>query len=152
MKKIVGMKAGVYILLALVAVGVALYLHDKLSRRRHPAQAPIAPAQPAQAVCADASCALQGVCVGEQVARCATQPVTYYDDEELDAYRGRAADAYTAAELEQWRDVLYTLQPADLLGWQQSVKQRGIAMPAPIRDEFIMLYNEACEPHNKSRH
>ena len=41
---------------------------------------------------------------------------------------------------EQWR---YTLKPADLLGWEQSVTKRGIVLPTPIRDEFIALYNDA---------
>ena len=69
-------------------------------------------------------------------------PITYYDDQELDDYRGRSADDYTATELEQWRDVLYTLQPADRLGWERSIKRRGIIMPQPIRDELLMLLQE----------
>jgi len=97
--------------------------------------------------CADTSCAVRPVCPSQQLlqGQCGsgTAPV-YYDDEELDEYRGRAADQYTATEEEQWRDVLYTLQPADLLGWGQSVQRRGLVMPTAIRDEFLNL---AAEQH-----
>jgi len=55
----------------------------------------------------------------------------------------KVSDDYTATELEQWRDVLYTLQPADRLGWERSIKRRGIVMPQPIRDELLMLLQES---------
>ena len=44
--------------------------------------------------------------------------------------------------MEQWRDVLYTLQPGDLIGWGQSVKKRALVMPTAIHDEFVMLATE----------
>ena len=72
------------------------------------------------------------------------QEITYYDDQELDAFAGRDENGYTADEEEQWRDVLYTLMPADLLGWGQSIKHRGLVMPAAIRQEFLQL---AAERH-----
>lgn len=68
--------------------------------------------------------------------------ITYYDDEELDSYRDRKAADYSPDDIDRFRDVLYTLLPSDLMGWQRSLKRRGIAMPDPIHDEFIMLYNE----------
>ena len=68
--------------------------------------------------------------------------IVYFDDEELDAFKGRAADAYTPEEEEQFRDVLYTLLPSDLLPWEQSMKKRGIILPSAIRNEFVMLYAE----------
>ena len=95
----------------------------------------------AESSCND-DCGLGEVCPATEVLRCESQPVVYYDDEELDAFRGRDADGYNDAEIEQWRDILYTLRPDDLLGWGQSVKRRGITMPAPIRDEFLMLYKD----------
>jgi hypothetical protein len=62
---------------------------------------------------------------------------TYYEDEELDAFTGRGEHDYTPEEEELWRDILYTLQPSDLLGWGQSVKHRGLVMPAAVREEFL---------------
>lgn len=99
-------------------------------------------ATPAQG-CADEACGIRSICPSEQilVSQCKRE-VIYYDDEELDSFAGREADGYTAEEEEQWRDVLYTLQPGDLLGWGQSIKHRGLIMPASIQAEFLQLAAE----------
>lgn len=99
-------------------------------------------ATPAQG-CADEACGIRSICPSEQilVSQCKRE-VIYYDDEELDSFAGRDADGYTAEEEEQWRDVLYTLQPGDLLGWGQSIKHRGLIMPASIQAEFLQLAAE----------
>ena len=95
--------------------------------------------------CADESCGLRSICPSEQLlAGECKQEVTYYEDEELDAFAGRGEDDYTPEELEQWRDVLYTLRAEDLLGWGQSIKHRGLVMPAAVREEFLHL---AAEHH-----
>ena len=129
----------------MVAVGVVLYLLDLRSRKKHPGQETDSRGdQPAAPTCAESSCALHDMCPSEAIMQCAaSNEIVYYDDEELDAFKGRGANDYNEAEIEQFRDVLYTLRPADLLGWEQSVTKRGIVLPASIRDEFIALYNDA---------
>ena len=95
--------------------------------------------------CADESCGLRSICPSEQLlAGECRQDIIYYDDEELDDFKGRTEEDYTPEEMDHWRDVLYTLQPSDLLGWGQSIKHRGLVMPAPIREEFLQL---AAEHH-----
>ena len=66
---------------------------------------------PAQG-CADEACGIRSICPSEQILQgeC-KQEITYYDDEELDAFAGRGENDYSPDEEEQWRDVLYTLQP-----------------------------------------
>lgn len=46
----------------------------------------------------------------------ATKEIEYYDDEELDTYKGRAADDYSEEEVEQFAEVLYTMKPGGS-GW-----------------------------------
>ena len=95
--------------------------------------------------CADESCGLRPVCPSEQLLEGVCNPqAVYYEDEELDAFDGRGEDDYSDEEMEQWRDVLYTLRPDDLLGWGQSIKRRGLVMPSAVRDEFLQL---AAEHH-----
>ena len=97
--------------------------------------------------CADEGCGLRPICPSEQLLKGACkQEVTYYDDEELDDFKGRNESGYTAEEEELWRDVLYTLKPDDLLGWGQSIKHRGLVMPAAIREEFLQLAAEHKAP------
>ena len=97
--------------------------------------------------CADEACGLRSICPSEQIlAGECTQQVIYYEDEELDAFAGRQEGDYTPEEEEQWRDILYTLQPADLLPWGQSIKHRGLVMPAAVREEFMHLAAEHRTP------
>ena len=93
--------------------------------------------------CVDETCGIRSICPSEQILQgeC-KQEITYYEDEELDAFAGRGENDYSPDEEEQWRDVLYTLQPGDLLGWGQSIKHRGLIMPASIHDEFLQLAAE----------
>ncbi len=70
------------------------------------------------------------------------EEVDYYDDEELDRFRGMEADAYTDEDVEAFREVLYTMLPTDVEGWTQSLQQRCIQMPSAIRDEVIMILEE----------
>lgn len=134
------------LLSVLAVVGLALYLWDRHTLRHMPPASEGAdentPAPVASSTCADDNCALGDVCVGTAAIACQVEPVVYYEDEELDAFVGRSADDYTPDEVEQWRDVLYTLQPGDLIGWGQSVKKRALVMPTAIHDEFVMLATE----------
>lgn len=98
--------------------------------------------QPETDVCTDDCCSTHEVCPSEMLLSGANSGIVYFEDEELDRFHGRPAEAYTGEEEEQFRDVLYTLQPSDLLPWEQSLKKRGIIMPKAIREEFIMLYGE----------
>ncbi len=143
------MKPAILLLLILVVGGAIVWLIDRLFYQRPAGETldeteekPAADAPPQQG-CADQGCGLRTICPSEQLLEGACrQEITYYDDEELDAYAGRGETEYSDAELEQWRDVLYTLQPADLLGWGQSIRHRGLVMPSVIRQEFLQLAAE----------
>ena len=71
-----------------------------------------------------------------------TGEIVYYDDEELDRFAGREADDYSDEEIEEFRDVLMTLLPEDVAGWSRSVQVRGITLPAPIRDELLLIVSD----------
>ena len=46
-------------------------------------------------------------CEMECMMEAATQAIEYYEDEELDDFRGRASDSYTEQEVERFAEVLY---------------------------------------------
>lgn len=69
----------------------------------------------------------------------ATRPVEYYDDEELDQFRGRAADSYTDDEINHFADVLYSLRAEDAKGWARSLNLRGIELPNALKDDLFAL-------------
>lgn len=126
----------------LVAVGLPLYLLDRRSRAQRGVPDDESEVVQPDEGCSDDCCATNAVCPSEKLLQATMEPATYFDDEELDDFRGRNADGYTPDEEEQWRDVLYTLRHDELLSWERSIKKRGIVMPSTIHDELIMLHNE----------
>lgn len=132
-----------YIFALMVVVGIVLYIFDLRSRK--PGEEPEPVVMPENDGCSDDCCSTNEVCPSEMLLAGCDREIVYFEDEELDAFKGRAADDYTPDEEEQFRDVLYTLKPSDLLTWEQSVKKRGIILPKAIREEFIMLYGERAQ-------
>ncbi|GAB6982078.1 hypothetical protein [Prevotella dentasini] len=72
----------------------------------------------------------------------ATKPIEYYDDEELDRFKGRASTDYSPEEAEEFSEVLYTMRPEEAKGWNRSLILRGINVPNQIKDELIAMMEE----------
>ena len=69
-----------------------------------------------------------------------TKPIEYFDDEELDAFKGTPSDTYTDEEVEEFANVLYTMRQDEVAAWCRSLNLRGIELPDQLKDEvFIML-------------
>ena len=75
--------------------------------------------------------------------KAATAPIDYFDDEELDRFQGRSADSYTEAEEEEFREVLYTTLTHEVGDWLRSLQLRGIELPESLRDEALLLVDNA---------
>ena len=70
------------------------------------------------------------------------EEIVYYDDDQLDAYKGKAADAYTGAEIKDFEEVFYSLLESDMAGWLRSLQLREINLPLQLRDEALMIVSE----------
>lgn len=130
---------------ALVAVGLPLYIAHRLGERRRAESAAAEPEVATESAAADEPdecCGQHAVCERDSLIAGAAEEIVYYDDDELDAFRGRAPGAYTPEETDMFRDVLLTLLPRDVAGWGRSLALRGIEMPYDIRDEFLMIVGE----------
>ena len=91
-----------------------------------------------------ACCGAHEVCEAETLLALSDK-IIYYDDEELDAYRGRSATEYTDAEVDEWREILLTLQTHEVAGWLRSLSLRGITPPEEIREEALMIVSDFRE-------
>lgn len=126
----------------LVAVGLTLYLLDRRNSHSGSKSTTDTSIEP-QAGCTDVSCVLRETCPSEQLLRGVCEEKTiYYDDEELDAFKGCDPENYTDADIEQFRDVIYTLRRDELLPWYQSISRRGIRLPEGLYRELISLASE----------
>lgn len=77
-------------------------------------------------------------CEHECMLEAAVKPIEYYDDEELDRFRGRSSDSYSDDEADEFAEVMYTMRPEEVKGWNRSLILRGINVPDQIKDELIM--------------
>ena len=63
----------------------------------------------------------------------------YYDDEELDVFRGGRLTNIQTKRLEEFATILYTMQPHEVKGWNRSLILREINLPNQIKDELITM-------------
>lgn len=63
----------------------------------------------------------------------------YFDDEELDRFREREQDSYTDEEVEEFRQILYTMKEDEVDQWVKCLNTRRIALPQQIKDEIFLI-------------
>lgn len=131
-----------YLILSLVVLALFAALSGYISHRRHgDGPVVVAPASDC-ATCADPAAGCEQVCM----MAAATKPIEYFEDEELDVYKGRRSDTYTDDETQEFAEVLETLRPDEVKAWNRSLILRGINMPDGIKDEYIELAQQAGHP------
>lgn len=87
-------------------------------------------------------CGQHAVCEKESLMAAATEDFDYFDDEELDRFRGRASDSYTQEEEDEFREILDTTLVEEVPDWVYSLEQRGIALPYSVREEALLIVGE----------
>ena len=65
-----------------------------------------------------------------------TEKIDYFDDEELDRFRGIPSDTYKDEEIDLFREVLYTLRPEEINDWLISLEKREIEIPDVLKQEL----------------
>lgn len=63
----------------------------------------------------------------------------YFDDEELDRHKGRNGNDYTDEEIEEFRNILYTMQAGEVEEWAGCLQTRGIEIPPVIKEEILLM-------------
>lgn len=139
--------------LILLVAGVVLWIHDRITRRHNDGsvtaeKVSAATAQEDEADSEDC-CGMHMTCERDSLLTAVSPEVVYYDDEELDRFRGRGADDYSDEEIEEFRDVLLTLLPDDIAGWGRSIQMRDINLPTSIRQELLLIVAEAREARSR---
>lgn len=87
-------------------------------------------------------CGAHEVCERDSLLAAVSKKIEYYDDEELDAYRGTPSDSYPADAVNEFREVLYTLRETEVAGWLRSLQLRGIELPDELKDEAFLIVGE----------
>ena len=133
-------------ILIVILIGVALFglvagyfynrnIHKKIDRGELEEAPPV--------VTVDSECCGQHqICEKESLLAAVSKQIEYYDDEELDRFKGRPSDGYSEEEIEEFRDILYSMQEVDVAGWSRSLQLRGIELPDELKDELFLIVGE----------
>lgn len=84
-------------------------------------------------------CGKHTVCVKKRLAEAMEHDAVYYEDEELDIFKGHPSDGYSDDEIESFRYVMDTMKPEEVRGWLESLQVRGIELPDELKDEAWMM-------------
>lgn len=68
--------------------------------------------------------------------------IVYFNDEELDELRNVREDQFTGRQIDDLREVLYTLRPDEIGKWLTSIGLRHIHLPAILQQEARQLMAE----------
>ena len=119
-----------YLILSLVVLGLLLAVFARKDS---------SPVVQPKGDCASCDGSPEKRCEQDCMMEAAVREVEYFDDEELDAFRGRNAADYTDEEAEQFREVMITMRPEEVPAWGRSLTLRGIELPNQVKDEEVML-------------
>ncbi|MBR6990389.1 MAG: phospholipase [Bacteroidaceae bacterium] len=87
-------------------------------------------------------CGQHEICEKDSLLAAVSKQIEYYNDEELDSYQGRASDDYTEEEVDEFREVLYTMKEVEVAGWVRSLQLRAIELPDDLKDEVFLIVGE----------
>ena len=90
----------------------------------------------------DGCCGAHEICEKESLLAAVSKNIEYYDDEELDRFKGYSSNSYSSGEVQEFADVLYTLRSEEVAGWVRSLQLREIVLPDQLKDEIVMIVGE----------
>ncbi|RNC66112.1 phospholipase [Proteiniphilum sp. X52] len=87
-------------------------------------------------------CGAHEICERDSLIAAFAERPEYFDDEELDRYAHRDSDDYTDREIDEFREVFYSVLDQEKPRWIRSLQMRDISLPDQLKDEALMFVNE----------
>ena len=133
-----------YFILSLVALGVVAailgyFRNRKLQRMLERGEISEIP-EPREIP--EQCCGQHEVCELDSLLAAVSKQIEYYDDEELDRFRGVEPGDYPDEAVDEFREVLYTLREVEVAGWLRSLQLRGVNLPDELKDEAFLIVGE----------
>ena len=129
----------IFIILSIIIIGIFLYINfwkkDKVESTS------ISEAEDEPVTVASDCCGAHEVCEFDE-GDFNEEIITYFEDEELDVLRNVRENDLTAEQIDNLREVLYTLKPQEISKWMTSLGRRHIHLPAILKQEAIQLAAE----------
>lgn len=130
MEMIIGIIVGLFTLIGIIVLVKINRNKEKPSGVKEEVSAPVSDC-----------CGAHEVCDFDQIKMDETI-IEYYDDEELDEYKDKKESSYTSNQIDQFREILYTLKTSEIRYWLLSIERRKIILPSILVSEARMLMAE----------
>ncbi|HIY36026.1 MAG TPA: phospholipase [Candidatus Paraprevotella stercorigallinarum] len=139
----------VYCIVALLAIAGIAIIADLINRRNLKKKIEKGEIdEMPQVVQVDQECCGQHeICEKESLLAAVSKNIEYYNDEELDRFRGKDSSEYSEAETDEFREILYTMKDEEVAGWVRSLQLRNVPLPDAIKDEVFLIVGERRFDH-----
>ena len=87
-------------------------------------------------------CGKYETCEKDSLIAAFASQAEYFDDEELDRFANKPSDSYTAEEVDEFREVFYTVLDEEKPRWIRSLSMRLIAVPDEMKDEIVLVVSD----------
>jgi len=130
--------------LALLVFGLSLIGHKRYEKRVEEGTAKPDESSPFEVTTEvpEECCGQHATCERDSLLAAVSKDIIYYDDEELDAYKGISSDEYTEEQTEQFAQIFYELKEVEVAGWCRSLQLRGLELPDDLKDEVLLVVRE----------
>lgn len=135
----------VYLIISLVVLGVVAFIFGYLREMKLKKQLQRGEIDelPSIKQVEDMECCGQHeTCEKDSLLAAISKQIEYYDDEELDRFRGKESNSYSEKEVDEFRDVLYTMKDNEVAGWVRSLQLRSVEIPDDLKDEVFLIVGE----------
>lgn len=135
----------IYLICGLVILGIVAFLAGMLREKRlrgKVSRGEIAEMPTVQQVQDMECCGQHEVCEKDSLLAAVSKQIEYYNDEELDRFRGISGEEYQPDDVDEFREVLYTMRDDEVAGWVRSLQLRAINLPDELKDEVFMIIGE----------
>lgn len=129
----------IYIIVIIILLAVFFYFNSRWKARN--ATRPVIETVDEPKVIASDCCGAHEICDFDE-ADFNEEIIVYFEDEELDKLRNVRESDLTSEQIDELREVLYTLKPHEIGKWLVSLGRRHIHLPAILQQEARQLIAE----------
>lgn len=138
-----------YLILALVILVLAVGIPSLIGHKRYQKRVEEGTARPDETSPLEVTkevpeecCGQHATCERDSLLAAVSKEIIYYDDEELDRFKGRESEDYTDEEAEEFANVFYELKEIEVAGWVRSLQLRQVNLPEQLMDEVLLVVRE----------
>lgn len=134
-----------YIVISLIVLGVVAAIVGYFRNKRLQAmleRGEISEIPEPKELIEEECCGQHETCERDSLLAAVSKQIEYYNDEELDRFRGVEPEDYDDEAVEEFREVLYTLREIEVAGWLRSLQLREINLPDALKDEAFLIVGE----------